>query len=108
MVECARNMLYQKTLLLELWSEVVTTIIYVLNRVTSFTLHGETPFTKWYGYKLDVSHFKEFGSVCYAHVSKQVRANLDNKAHKCLFVGYYQISKACRLWSIHKWKLLNS
>ena len=83
-VECARSMLYQKSLPLEFWGEAVNTTVYVLNRIASRTLHGETPFTKWYGYKPDVSHFKEFGSVCYAHVPKQVRAKLDSKAQECL------------------------
>ena len=96
-VECVRSMLYHKSLPLEFWGEIVSTTIYVLNRVASHTLHGETPFTKWYGYKPDVSHFKEFGSVCYAHVPKQVRAKLDNKAQECLFLGYCPTSKAYRL-----------
>ena len=81
-VECARSMLYQKSLPLNFWGEVVNTAVYVLNRVSS-----RTPFTKWYDYKPHVSHFKEFGSVCYAHVPKQVRAKLDNKAQECLFLG---------------------
>ena len=101
-------MLHQKSLPLEFWGEVVNTSVYILNRISSRTLHGETPFTKWYGYKPDVSHFKEFGSVCYAHVPKQVRKKLDSKAHECLFLGFCPTSKAYRLWSIHKRKILHS
>ena len=108
MVECARSMLYQKSLPLEFWGEAVNTTVYVLNRVSSRILHGETPFTKWYGYKPDVSHFKEFGNICYAHVPKQVRANLDSKAQECLFVGYCPTSKAYHLWFIHKRMILHS
>ena len=107
-VECVRSMLHQKSLPLEFWGEAVNTAVYVLNRISSRTLHGETPFTKWYGYKPDVSHFKEFGSVCYAHIPKQVRAKLDSKAQECLFLGYCATSKAYRLWSIHKRKILHS
>ena len=108
MVECVRSMLHQKSLPLEFWGEAVHTAVYVLNRISSRTLHGETPFTKWYGYKPDVSHFKEFGSVCYAHVPKQVRKKLDSKAQECLFLGYCTTSKAYRLWSVRKRKVLHS
>ena len=107
-VECARSMLYQKSLPLEFWGEAVNTAVYVLNRVASRILNGATPFTKWYGYKPDVRHFKEFGSVCYAHVPKQVRAKLDSKAHECLFLGYCPTSKAYRLWSTTKRRILHS
>ena len=107
-VESVRSMLYQKSLPLEFWGEAVNTAVYVLNRVASRTLNGETPFTKWYGYKPDISHFKEFGSVCYAHVPKEVRAKLDSKARECLFLGYCPTSKAYRLWSMAKRKILHS
>ena len=107
-VECAKSMIYHKSLPLEFWGEAVNTAVYVLNRVASRTLKGETPFITWYGYKPDVSHFKEFGSICYAHVPKQVRAKLDSKAQECLFLGYCLTSKAYRLWSISKRKILHS
>jgi hypothetical protein len=51
-VECVRSMLHQKSLPLEFWGEAVNTAVYVLNRISSRTLHGETPFTKWYGTSL--------------------------------------------------------
>ena len=99
-------MLHHRSLPLELWGEAVNTTIYILNRVSSRTLHGATPFTKWYGEPLDVSYFREFGSICYGHVPKQVRQKLDRKARECLFVGYCTTTKAYRLWCFSKCKII--
>ena len=99
-------MLHHRSLPLELWGEAINTTIYILNRVSSRTLHGATPFTKWYGEPQDVSYFREFGSICYGHVPKQVRQKLDRKARECLFVGYCTTAKAYRLWCLSKRKII--
>ena len=105
-VECARSMLHHRSLPLELWGEAINTAVYILNRVSSRTLHGATPFTKWYGELPDVSYFREFGSICYGHVPKQIRQKLDSKARECLFVGYFTTAKAYRLWCLNKHKII--
>jgi hypothetical protein len=99
-------MLHHRSLPLELWGEAINTAVYILNRISSRTLHGATPFTKWYGEPPDVSYFREFGSICYGHVPKQVRQKLDRKARECLFVGYCTTTKAYRLWCLSKRKII--
>lgn len=56
-VESARSMLYDYSMPLQLCGEAINTAVDVLNRVSSRTLHGDTPYTKWYGHKPDVSYF---------------------------------------------------
>ena len=85
-VECARSMLYTFSMPLQFWGEAINTDVHVLNRVSSRMLHGDTPHTKWYGVKPDVSYFRVFGSMCYAHVPKPLRRKLDSKARDCIFV----------------------
>ena len=105
-VECARSMLYNFSMPLEFWGEAINTAVYILNRVSSRTLHGDTPHTRWYGVKPDVSYFRVFGSLCYAHVPKPLRRKLDSKARECIFVGYSSTSKAYRLWCLQKKKIV--
>ena len=105
-VECARSMLHHRSLPLEFWGEAVNTAVYILNRVSSRTLHGATPYTKWYGEPPDVSYFREFGSLCYDHIPKQIRQKLDSKARECLFMGYCTTAKTYRLWCLKKHKLI--
>ena len=105
-VESARSMLFHYSMPLPFWAEAINTAVYTLNRVSSRTLHGDTPYTKWYGIKPDVSYFRVFGSLCYAHVPKPLRKKLDSKARECIFVGYCSTTKAYRLWCPRKKKIV--
>ena len=69
---------------------------------------AKTPCTKWYGFEPDINHFKEFGCLCCGHIPKQVHRKLDSKAKGCIIVGYFSTSKACRLWSFRKRKVIIS
>ena len=102
-VESARSMLLHRNMPLESWGEAVNTAVYILNRVSSRTILGSTPFQLWYGEKPDISHCREFGSLCYSHIPKQRRQKLDSKARELLFMGYCATTKAYRLWC-HKTK----
>ena len=70
--------------------------------------HNKTPFDAWSGQKPSVSHFKIFGSICYAHIPDEKRTKLDKKSERCIFVGYSPESKAFRLYNIDKKKLIVS
>ena len=47
-----------------------------------------TPEEAFTGKKLDVSHFKIFGSSVYVHVTKEVRKKLETNSKFGIFVGY--------------------
>ena len=40
-----------------------------------------------------------FGYVAYVHVPEEMRRKLDERSHKCIFVGYSEESKAYRLYN---------
>ena len=96
-VESACLMLHHRGMPLEFWAEAVNTAVYTLNRLSSKTILGSTPFQMWHGRKPDLSYFKEFGSLCYSHIPKQRRQKLDSKAREAIFMGYCNTSKAYRL-----------
>ena len=48
--------------------------------------------------KHNVSHLKKFGCATYAHVLDELRKKLDNKRHKCIFVGYSKDTKSYKLY----------
>ena len=50
------------------------------------------------GMNHSVSHLKKFGCVAYAHVPDELRKKLDNKAHKCIFVIYFEDTKEYKLY----------
>ena len=51
----------------------------------------------WYSKVPDVNNLHIFGSEVYAHIPKECRRKLDEKAEKLRFVGYSGESKALRL-----------
>ncbi len=70
------------------WAEAVETVVYIMNRTPTATVHGMTPEEKYSGKKPDLSHLKVFGCIAYVHVSNELRTKLDPKAKKCVFIGY--------------------
>ena len=57
-----------------------------------------TPEECFTGKKLEVSHFRIFGSLTYSHVPSEKRTKLDPTAEKGIFVGYNETSKAFRIY----------
>jgi hypothetical protein len=98
-VEMARCMLKEKNLPRKFWAEAVSCAVYILNRSPTKSLMNITPHEAWYGSKPDVSHLKVFGSIAYALVPGEIRRKLDDKAEKCIFIGYGERSKAYKLFN---------
>lgn len=78
-VKGAKSMWYYITIPLEFRAEAVNTVVFVLNRIASRTLDGKTPYELWLGEIPDISHFRIFGSLAYAHIPKQIWRKLDSK-----------------------------
>ena len=98
LMEMVRCMLFNSNLDNRFWGEALNSAVYTLNRVASRTIHGCTPFEKWYIRQPDISHLRVFGSPAYAHIPKELRKKLNSKTKECLFFGYSNTSKAYRLW----------
>ena len=99
LVESARSMIAHAGLSNIFWAEAISAAAYVRNRLPTRVLkERETPYERWYGRKPDVSHFRVFGCMAYAHVPDCERRKLDTKSKKMRFVGYSLTSKGYRLF----------
>ena len=101
-------MLHARNVLLRFWIEAINTSVYICNRIASRVINGITPLEKLCGEILDISSFRIFGCLAYAHVSKETRKKLDSKTRECLFLGYSNTGKAYRLWSYEKQQVITS
>ncbi|MCO5551463.1 hypothetical protein L7F22_004966 [Adiantum nelumboides] len=99
LMEMARCMLKAKSLPHKLWMEAVACVAHVLNRCPTRALKTITPYESWYDRKPSVSYLRVFGCLAYAHIPQQLRGKLDDKAVKCIFVGYSSGSKGYRLYN---------
>jgi transposase InsO family protein len=97
-MEMAHSMLTAKHLSNEYWVEAVATAVYILNRCLTKSVKNKVPQEAWTGLKHNVAHLKVFGCVAYAHVPDELRRKLDNKGHKCIFVGYSEETKGYKLY----------
>ena len=61
----------------------------------------KTPHEVWSGKKPSITHLRVFGCDAFMHVAKEKRSKLDNKAEKCIFVGY-------KLWNAETRKIVYS
>ncbi|MCO5554729.1 hypothetical protein L7F22_008263 [Adiantum nelumboides] len=97
LMETARCMLKAKSLPHKLWMEAIACAAHVLmNRCPTCALKTITPYEAWYDKKSSVSYLCVFGCLAYAHIPQQLRGKLDDKAVKCIFVGYSSGSKGYR------------
>ncbi|MCO5594985.1 hypothetical protein L7F22_049020 [Adiantum nelumboides] len=99
LMEMARCMLKAKSLPHKLWMEAVACAAHVFNRCPTRALKAITPYKSWYDRKPSVNYLRVFGCLAYAHIPQQLRGKLDDKAVKCIFVGYSSGSKGYRVYN---------
>ena len=71
-----------------IWAELMSTIIYILNRTEKSSVEGVSPYELWMGKKPRIKNLRIVGSSWYVHVPAQKRKKMDKKAVKGFLVGY--------------------
>jgi hypothetical protein len=62
-------------------------------------VRDRVPQETWDGKSCNVSHFRIFGCVAFAHVPAEMRRKLDDRSERCIFVGYSEESRAYKLYN---------
>jgi hypothetical protein len=99
--EMANCMIQSKGLSLLYWAEGINCANYIVNRTPTKALKNITPEEAWTKIKPDVSHFRVFGSIAWAHIPDEKRKALQPKSEKCIFVGYCENFKGYILIQPH-------
>jgi hypothetical protein len=73
--------------------EAVENKVYIMIICPTKSVKNKVPQEAWTGMKHNVAHLKVFGCVAYTHVLDELRRKLDNKEHKCIFLGTLKIQK---------------
>ena len=90
------------------WVEAINIAVYLKNRSPTKCLGFKTPFEALFGFKIEMSHLRVFGSKAFAHIPKTHRKKLDPKAIKCIFVGYGTEFKDYKLFNPESPKIFSS
>jgi hypothetical protein len=94
-----RVMLYDQGLPMHLWAEACNTAVYVQNHCPHRVLGMSTLEEAFTGNNPDVSHFKNFGSSIYVHVTKDAKKKLEPTAEVGIFLGYTETPHNYRVFS---------
>ena len=78
--ECARSMKLHAGLPKTFWTDVVSTIAYLINRGPSVPMEFRLPEEVWSGKEVKFSHLKVFCCVSYVHIYSDARSKLDAKS----------------------------
>ena len=91
-----RSMLKEKSLPRELWGEAVNTAVYLLNRSSTRSLQGSTPYEAWTSRKPSMSHLRVFSSIVHVKCTKTPQKKLEDRSTPMVFIGYEVGTKAYR------------
>jgi hypothetical protein len=97
----ANCMIQSKGFSLKYWVEAINCANYIVNSTPTKALKNITPEEAWNKIKPDVSHFRVFGSIAWAHIPDEKRKALQPKSEKCIFFGYSEDVKGYRLLQPH-------
>ncbi|GJR90347.1 hypothetical protein Tco_0214358 [Tanacetum coccineum] len=99
LIEAARTMLVDSKLPTTFWTEAVSTVCYVQNRVLVVKPHKKTPYELFRGIKPTLSFMRPFG--CHATILNTLDSlgKFDGKSDEGFFVEYSLSSKAFRVYN---------
>jgi hypothetical protein len=95
--EMASCMLHAKSLPHRLWVEALNCETYIQIISPHRYLKDKIPYEAWSNLKLEVTHFRFFGSRAWAQIPSEKRKELDPQRIECIFVGYPDGVKGYRL-----------
>ena len=76
----------------------MTTAVYLLNRATTKSVSGMTPYEAWCGRRPNVQHLRTFGCVAHVKVTRPNTKKLDDRSVPMVFLGYEPGSAAYRVF----------
>lgn len=104
-VAMTRSLLKEKGMPSMFWGEAVRHSVYILNRVPTRVLQGETPYEAWKGEKPNIGFLRVFGCLAHMKVPKEHIQKLDDRSKKMVYLGKEPGSKAHRLFDPLKGRL---
>src|SRR5437667_3462221 len=100
----AHTMLFGANLPSKLWTEAVSTAVYLKNWLPHSSLRGDiTPHEMWFGIKPSLSHLRVFGCAAHTHVPEERRkryadGKVSHRSVHTYFVGYDKSDAIYKIW----------
>ncbi|XP_074324274.1 uncharacterized protein LOC141661189 [Apium graveolens] len=104
-VEMGRSFLKQMKMPSVMWTEAIRHVVYVLNRLPTRALSGQTSHEVWKGCKPDIQHIRVFGCVVHMKVPSDKVKKLDDRSLMVVNLGKEPGTKAYRMFDPKEKKL---
>jgi hypothetical protein len=104
--EMANCMIQSKGLSLKYWAEAINCANYIVNRTPTKALKNITLEEAWTKIKPDVSHFRVFGSIAWAHIPDEKRKHCSLKVRSVYLLVILKMSKVTEFFNHIVMKLL--
>ena len=92
-VECAFTLLSHLKLPRSYWSYAVSTAAHFINRLPTPNLHYQSPWEVLFLSKLDITHLRTLGYVCFPLLRSYDTHKLQPHTTPCIFLGYPAFTK---------------
>lgn len=81
---------------LYLWTEAFHTAVYLINRLPTQTLDGDSPHLRLFGNQPSYGHMRTFGCIAFVHNFDTHKTKFSPRAVVCIFIGYDDNCKGYR------------
>ena len=99
LLEKTRSFMIYMNVPKKFWSFAILTATYLINRLPSPVLGFKSPYEVLKDRKIDLTHLKVFGCVCFVHIQALNYDKLDARATKCIFLGYSSTQKGYKCFN---------
>ena len=93
---------------IKFWGECILTAAHIINRTPTIANGGLTPYEMLFDQKPSYNHIRTFGCLCYVQTHHKKRDKFDERAAKCIFIGYPHGQKGWRVYDLRTKKILVS
>lgn len=104
----ARALKIQASLPIKFWGECVLTAAVLINYTPSRLLSGKSPYEVLFGRQPNYDNLRVFGSLCYAHWTSRPIDKFNDRAKRCIFLGYPPGRKAWKVFDLESQQLFES
>ena len=105
--EGALTLLHDSGLSFKFWVSAVHTVNFVKNHLFHARIE-KSPYESFWGRKPRVDWLRTFGVKCWVLVPKSIRKKGNFRSVEGIFVGYFDNSKAYKIWFPRSWTILKS
>ena len=95
-VELGLTLLAQAQLPFRFWFDAIVSVVFLINRLPTSTLHNKSLFECLFHKALDYTSLKMFGCTYYPFLRPYNNYKLQFRTSKCLFLGYSPAHKGYR------------